>query len=146
MVDSFEELLNKWDLPLGKSIKPKPLVPSLPPLPKPRPSPPPVRPVMEAVVRVGSQVSLDLDGIPEGLLKDVQRHLTFRNPLHKAMVRAGRHDPKITEHLTCWHVQEGSLVITIPSALAHILLFDKVGLCTLRATGKNWQLAQKYGR
>jgi len=67
---------------------------------------------MRAVVRVGSQVSLDLDGIPEGLLKDVERHLTFRNPLHKAMVRAGRHDPKVTEHLTCWHVEEGILYTT----------------------------------
>ena len=70
-----------------------------------------MRPVMETVVRVGAQASLDLNGIPEALLKDVQRHLTFRNPLHKAMVRAGRYDPKITEQLTCWYLQEGILYV-----------------------------------
>ena len=82
----------------------------------------------DAVVRVGAQASLDLEGIPDGVFKDVKRHLTFRNPLHKAMVRAGRHDPKITEQLTCWHVEEGILYVArgFASRLVRILHAHRV--------------------
>ncbi len=98
MGDSFEELWNKWTPPPEPAPEPLPM-----PEPPARPAP------RSAVVRVGAQVSLDLEGMPEAVLADVKRHLTFRNPLYTAMVRAGRYDPRITEHLTCWHVEENTL-------------------------------------
>ncbi len=71
----------------------------------------------------GPEASLDLEGIPDGVFKDVKRHLTVRNPLHRAMVRAGCNDPKITEQLTCWHVEEGILYVArgFASRLVRIL-------------------------
>ena len=61
----------------------------------------------------GPEASLDLEGIPDGVFKDVKRHLTFRNPLHKAMAWSApaAMTPKITEQLTCWHVEEGILYV-----------------------------------
>jgi len=63
-------------------------------------------------IRVERELRVALEDLPEGVIDEVARELTFKNPLWIRAKRAGTLTPEITRELTCYWEGDGHLFTT----------------------------------
>lgn len=82
----------------------------------------------EVIVRVGCDIRVDLADIPKKVLAEIEKELTFTNPLYKAMVRSGHHDANITQYLNCYFQDADQAIIPrgFASRLMRILQANRI--------------------
>lgn len=62
-------------------------------------------------VRIGAELRVRTADLPEAVMTAIDRQLTFRNPIHKAMMRRGRVKEGVTRYLRAFYINGEDLII-----------------------------------